>query len=193
MLCNVLKLATMWEMDKTRSWVIHQLDHAIHPATKHIQLALNSHVDHWVCPALISLLCKKPSTFTLLEIKELGFKTYIIFTRAKEALDDKQKLLAAKAPPLPAPPTTECQSHKRCKQIWKELWMRKINKHLLAADEPVDLIDLPAYIENLDCMEMTPCCKVAVINVIRSDDACQGATITAAVQMLLSSDTSVIL
>jgi hypothetical protein len=140
------------------------------------ELSRMFHVHEWVKPAVSDLLPMTLQTLTADHANQIGFTTYIMLCKAKEALEHEQKLMAHFAPPMGEFSQSYgeciCQSHPKCRKAWRELWWKRVGKRLLHPDNPMATEEGVEFVTSMDWgSEITECCKQDMIEAIRGGAA----------------------
>ncbi len=124
------KIAKMWEVESYYQFCIQGLDDLDLSDSRCIQLARMFDIEHWVAPAVRSLILKPISALTSEQFFQLG-RTYQIIVDAKEHIDVLRKQLALITPGLDIPPSTASHSHINCQTSWIICWFTRIVPLLL--------------------------------------------------------------
>jgi hypothetical protein len=93
-LVNILKLCSLWEIHVGRKFAITFLEKLdLHPARR-LELSRMFHIHEWVDAAVKHLLEIPLQKLTAESADQIGFKTYIMLCKTKEALEHERKLTA---------------------------------------------------------------------------------------------------
>lgn len=110
----------------------------------------------------------------------VGFCPYTILAKAKEVMEMEQKKISAVPPSVPMFPAwnVDCNSHQRCRSVWRDVWVRTVWRELLHPTSPMrfdcqEIIDL---VNKTEFPEMTQGCKEEMVGIIQ-DVGLQGSQI----------------
>lgn len=160
----------LWQIDEGMAFAIHELDNLtkfLGPARR-LQLARMYSIYSWVRPA-ITLLILGDFTFRNLsddELHQITLKVYSITVRAREAMEQERKLIAAFPPRLAFERSWECTAHETlCCVVWKAFWSKKVAKKLLNAKDPMGLHQVVDFVvKHSRDLEMSAECRNAMIH-----------------------------
>ena len=101
----------------------------------------------------------------------MGPKVLLVIAKAREAMDDERKLLAAYPPKLPTHyPSAWCSLHTTtCEKIWAEVWWKTVSRSLLHPREPLPLANIIGLLLRTPHPGMQQECKQDLIDYISSD------------------------
>jgi hypothetical protein len=168
-LVNILKLSSLWDINVGRRYAISYLDAlTLHPARR-LELSRMFQVHKWVEPAVRALLQMTFKSLSAENATQIGFHTYIMLCKTKEALEYERKLAVHCVPPMDFVQSYRCISHDKCRRTWKEIWWKRVGKKLLHPDNPLSYSDGPDFVANMDwgSADISPCCKEDMIETVR--------------------------
>lgn len=159
----------MWEIHVGRKFAITYLEKLnLHPARR-LELSRMFQIHDWVEAAVKSLL---ETPFRKLDtecVNQIGFNTYVMLCKTKEALEYERKLTAHHSPPMAFVEPYGCRSHKKCEKSWREIWWKRVGKKLLHPDNPLRYSKGMEFMGSMDWgAEISSCCKEEMIESIRT-------------------------
>ena len=88
----------MWFIEDGIKFAQHWLEQRIIPATERLKLAKLYEIRDWVAPAVQELLQTPLSSLSNGDLDHINIRLYSIIARAKEAIENQRKLMAACPP-----------------------------------------------------------------------------------------------
>jgi hypothetical protein len=159
LLTNILKLSNKWEITEGQEYAILFLREQVMDAAHRLELSRMFGIDEWVKPAFNELVQKNLTSLSINDVNRIGFTTYTILAKAREAIDQQRKLIAAVPPAMVFLESYKCLDHDKCKASWKETWWRKLGKQLVHPSKPLALSEVMDFLEQTKFPDMMDCCK----------------------------------
>lgn len=173
---NILSLAMMWEIVACRTYSVHFLEQLGLPASRRLELARKFCIDHWVNHAVLELLNTRLQDLRRSEILQIGFDSFIILAKAKEALEERRLTLADKAPAMGFIERYGCHNHDRCKHAWRQFWRASIGRKLLSSNNPLQYHNIMNALRTAESKSEWPsdiagCCKIDMLSQLQEDNS----------------------
>lgn len=130
MLVDILHMSKMWLIEDGVKLAQHWLKQSKISTTKRLQLAKHYEIWDWVTPAIQELLKTPLGNLSNVDLDHINIRLYSIIAKAKEALENQRKLIAACPPSLPKDSpgfqTVWCTSHATCAKVWADTWWKVV-------------------------------------------------------------------
>jgi hypothetical protein len=159
---DVLKLATLWEMENDRQAAIHKLQKyslVELSAVRRMELAHTYSIPSWINAAFRELVRKELCNFSASNLHAIGFQTFTILSKAKEAIKKNRRAVAMIPPQILH--CEECKTPQLCDESWEVGWWWKMGRKILRP-ERLFAMRFPGEanraVEELDVPGVTPGC-----------------------------------
>ncbi|TDL14640.1 hypothetical protein BD410DRAFT_809567 [Rickenella mellea] len=165
-LVDVLRLSALWEIENGTHWAIYHIEtlpKGAISAAHRLCLSRQYQIHQWIGPAFRELV-KIPLTYLSAEDEAMiGWRTYQVLAKLREALEVERKRAAFAPPPIQTP-SFMCNDHTKCVQAWKEEWWKKVGKKMLHPDwtKAMSFRDASAEMLKLELTDMLPDCRKKV-------------------------------
>jgi hypothetical protein len=160
-------------MESGADWAIQaldclELDKALTPANR-LQLAYRYNIQQWILPAVSSLIDRQESRKRLRlitngDIDQMGWRTYIIISKAVETVQAARTAVAITPPTVHHSPQCRLrQKEQDCNRAWAHFWHTTILRILLAAENPMSLACLPTFLQQENIKDFQDTCKTLTL------------------------------
>ncbi len=167
-------------MEPSVDWAIQALDcldsdQALTPANR-LQLACRYKIERWILPAVSRLIDRQESRKRLRlitndDIDQIGWRTYVIISKAVETVQAARTAVAITPPTVyHSPPCRLHQKEQDCNRAWAHFWHTTVLRVLLAADNPMSLACIPTFLQQENIKDFQESCKALTLFHFKSTD-----------------------
>jgi len=169
-LLSILGLSHRFMMDSGVNWAIQAFDNldsdnALTPASR-LRLAFQYEIQQWILPAISTLIDQQNSRKQLRlimneSIDQMGWRTYIIISKAIETIQAARSAVAITPPTVHHAPS--CRKEQECNRVWIYFWLTTVLRRLFAADNPMSLASLPSFLQLESIRDFGEACKTLTL------------------------------
>ncbi len=178
-------------MENAKEWAIVHMEQlgnlVVHPALR-LRLGRQYNITAWIRPALDSLVRQSLASLKPIHTEWLGYNSYQIIARTREALEGEYKLLACTPMDNTKLRGPDCTTHQMCVNTWRADWRKHIGQRILHPQWSyrLDLEDVEEALKALEFAGMDSECRLAAVKGVVESGALsiEGLIIGKAVQML---------
>ncbi|KAK7015275.1 hypothetical protein R3P38DRAFT_3570633 [Favolaschia claudopus] len=166
-LTNLLKIASLWEIDVGRQYAQNHLEAIALPPSRRLELARQFSIHEWVSPAIHEIFHGKLGDLTDVDVARMGVKVYSIVAKGMEVMETELKRTANVEPLMSTDPDWQCTTHSACIATWKRLWWDKIGRQLLRPERALKTKDIQAEVEKLTHKDLHEGCRLDMVRKIQ--------------------------